>query len=152
MRKFEFAFLIPFDSFFFSLQSQQSSPPPPLFQTISKRMSPEGECKRNMDSLSNSSKRWGVQSIGGGSSGGVGGAGTSSSSSGRPRRQKTRKESKHYQVRVEEADQRRVGGEEGRAYIPNRCVFLMTLISRLLWFGFCVGVGYIGITLDILSE
>lgn len=73
-----------------------------------------------------------MQSIGGGSSNGVAG-GTSSSSSGRPRRQKARKESKHYQVSC-------------------RAVIALSEIvanSLSIW-EFRVGVGHIGIAVDLL--
>lgn len=71
------------------------------FQTISKRLSPEGECKQTVDTLSSQgSKRWQSQS----SKDSVNHRKILSPSSvdtptGRVRRSKARKESKHYQVR-----------------------------------------------------
>lgn len=79
-----------------SLQSNSS------FQTISKRLSPEGECKQTVDTLSSQgSKRWQSQS----SKDSLNHRKLLSPNSvdtptGRVRRSKARKESKHYQVSV----------------------------------------------------
>lgn len=90
-----------------------TSPPAPddddnelMFQTISKRLPPEGECKRNADSWSSNGggKRWASRESGkkliSPVSGGTGG----DTPTGRSRKHKTKKESsKHYQVSVEVA-------------------------------------------------
>lgn len=71
------------------------------FQTISKRLSPEGECKAQGDTLSSQgSKRWQSQSSKDSSQNirKILSPNSAETPTGRSRRHRARKESKHYQV------------------------------------------------------